>query len=259
MKAVIQSVSPGCAAVEQRLLLNDGPVALFHRIQSSPMNDHQPHVPPQSKAKPKAKLYVDPISPYAYFYLKRMDRLHDLLDLSITPVLFGAILSHWGQLGPAEIESKRRHTYQHCVWLARRFGLPFQMPPRHPFNPLSALRLLASMGNPPTAIVNASSFVFERGRDPELDFSGLCQELGIDDGEQRIQAVAVKQALQAQTQEAIDAGVFGVPSLVVDGHCFWGVDTIDWVMEYLHDAQMFERSDMKSIEHVAWGVRRKPG
>ena len=63
--------------------------------------------------------------------------------------------------------------------------------------------------------------------------------------------------MQAQTQEAIAANVFGVPSLVVDGHCFWGVDTIDWVIDYVQDRQMFERSDMKSIESVAWGVRRK--
>ena len=113
------------------------------------------------------------------------------------------------------------------------------------------------MGNPPEAIKKVSDFVFEQGRDPELDFSGLCEVLGVSDGAQRIQESSVKQALQAQTQEAIAANVFGVPSLVVDGHCFWGVDTIDWVIDYVQDRQMFERSDMKSIESVAWGVRRK--
>ncbi|MEY3104438.1 MAG: 2-hydroxychromene-2-carboxylate isomerase [Betaproteobacteria bacterium] len=221
------------------------------------MSDKLSQRPDETRAKSIAKLYVDPISPYAYFYLKQIDRLDDLLDIRITPILFGAVLAHWGQLGPAEIESKRRHTYQHCVWLARRFGLAFQMPSRHPFNPLSALRLLVSMGNPPEAIKKASDFVFEQGRDPELDFSGLCEVLGVSDGAQRIQESSVKQALQAQTQEAIAANVFGVPSLVVDGHCFWGVDTIDWVIDYVQDRQMFERSDMKSIESVAWGVRRK--
>jgi 2-hydroxychromene-2-carboxylate isomerase len=106
------------------------------------MSDKLSQRPDETRAKSIAKLYVDPISPYAYFYLKQIDRLDDLLDIRITPILFGAVLAHWGQLGPAEIESKRRHTYQHCVWLARRYGLAFQMPSRHPFNPLSALRLL---------------------------------------------------------------------------------------------------------------------
>jgi len=215
--------------------------------------------PAQLGVKPSALLYVDPISPYAYFYLKQIARLDTYIDVKIIPILFGAVLAHWGQLGPAEIETKRRHTYQQCVWLAKRFGIKFQMPNRHPFNPLAALRLLASMGNPRQAIVQTSSFVFEEGRDPEYDFAGLCERLGVADGNHRIQDDHVKQALKRQTQAAIDAGVFGVPTLVIDRHCFWGVDTIDWVIDYIADPAMFERSEMQAIEQVAWGVRRKHG
>ena len=134
------------------------------------MSDKLSQRPDETRAKSIAKLYVDPISPYAYFYLKQIDRIDDLLDIRITPILFGAVLAHWGQLGPAEIESKRRHTYQHCVWLARRFGLAFQMPPRHPFNPLSALRLLVSMGNPPEAIKKAVILFLSRVVTPNLTF-----------------------------------------------------------------------------------------
>nr|NDG59618.1 hypothetical protein [Betaproteobacteria bacterium] len=211
-----------------------------------------------SRLRRKAQLFIDPISPYAYFYLHQLHRLDPLLDIELRPILFGALLAHWGQLGPAEIASKRKHTYQHCVWLASRLGLPFRMPPRHPFNPLAALRLLVSMGNPREAIIATSAFAFEQGRDPELDFAGLCQVLGIEDGAQRIQDSQVKRTLQAQTQQALDAAVFGVPTLLIDGHCFWGVDTIDWLIDYLNDPAMFQGSDMASIEAVAWGVRRKP-
>ncbi|MFZ9538596.1 MAG: 2-hydroxychromene-2-carboxylate isomerase [Burkholderiaceae bacterium] len=215
--------------------------------------------PDQLDVKSSGLLYVDPISPYAYFYLKQLGRLDTYIDVKIIPILFGAVLAHWGQLGPAEIETKRRHTYQQCVWLAKRFGIKFQMPNRHPFNPLAALRLLVSMGNSRQAIVQTSSFVFEEGRDPEYDFAGLCERLGVVDGDQRIQDDHVKQALKQQTQAAIDAGVFGVPTLVIVRHCFWGVDTIDWVIDYLSDPAMFERSEMQAIEQVAWGVRRKRG
>jgi len=68
------------------------------------MSDKLSQRPDETRAKSIAKLYVDPISPYAYFYLKQIDRLDDLLDIRITPILFGAVLAHWGQLGPAEIE-----------------------------------------------------------------------------------------------------------------------------------------------------------
>jgi 2-hydroxychromene-2-carboxylate isomerase len=41
------------------------------------------------------------------------------------------------------------------------------------------------------------------------------------------QAVADRYA--AYTQEAIDAGVFGAPSYVIDGEIFWGQDRLDFV------------------------------
>ena len=212
----------------------------------------------QARCKPRAKLFVDPISPFAYFYLKRLHLIDHQIELEIVPVLFGALLAHFGQLGPAEIASKRTHTYRQSVWLARRFQIPFRMPPRHPFNPLGALRLLASIGNPREAIIRTSEFVFHEGRDPELEFSALCDWLGIENGAERVQDPEVKRALQQQTQMAMDAGVFGVPTLLINGHCFWGVDTLEWVLEYLGDPQMFERDDMKHIDSVAWGIRRKP-
>ena len=204
-----------------------------------------------------ATLYVDPVSPYAYFYLEQLHRLPADLELKIVPVLFGAILTARGQLGPAEIDSKRLHTYRNCVWVARQLGLPFVMPPRHPFNPLKALRLLAALGNPPHAIRQASSFVFREGRDPEADFQGLCERLAVDRGEDRIADPAVKQALREQTEGALAAGVFGVPTLVCRGELFWGVDTIDWFNAFWRDPDMFKRPDMAQIDSIGEGVRRR--
>ena len=40
---------------------------------------------------------------------------------------------------------------------------------------------------------------------------------------------AVQQAYQQCTQAAIDAGVFGAPTYVVDGELFWGQDRLDFV------------------------------
>ena len=37
-----------------------------------------------------ARLYVDPVSPYAYFYLKQLHRLPNDLELEVVPVLFGS-------------------------------------------------------------------------------------------------------------------------------------------------------------------------
>jgi carboxymethylenebutenolidase len=40
---------------------------------------------------------------------------------------------------------------------------------------------------------------------------------------------AVAEHYEANTQRAIDAGVFGAPSYVIDGEIFWGQDRLDFV------------------------------
>jgi 2-hydroxychromene-2-carboxylate isomerase len=52
---------------------------------------------------------------------------------------------------------------------------------------------------------------------------------GIDAGELRdaLQAAEVKDALRAATDEALALGVFGVPTVIVDGRMFWGDDRLE--------------------------------
>ena len=95
----------------------------------------------------KATWYFDFISPFAYLQLARFTELPKNLDINLRPVLFGSLLKHWGQLGPAEIPPKRRFVYRFFKWNADRLGLPFIMPPSHPYNPLPALRLCVAAGS----------------------------------------------------------------------------------------------------------------
>ena len=68
------------------------------------------------------------------------------LEITAIPVLFDGLLTHWGQLGPAEVPPKRRFVYRFFQWNADRLGVPFAMPSRHPYNPLSSLRLCVAAG-----------------------------------------------------------------------------------------------------------------
>lgn len=45
---------------------------------------------------------------------------------------------------------------------------------------------------------------------------------------------AVDERYEAYTQQAIDAGVFGAPSYVIDGEIFWGQDRLDFVERKLN-------------------------
>src|SRR5882672_3789502 len=94
----------------------------------------------------KISWVFDLISPYSYLGLTQLSRLPAGTDVELVPALFGVMLNHHGQIGPAEIDSKRRFTYRFMVWRARQMAVPFKMPPPHPFNPLSAMRLVIAAG-----------------------------------------------------------------------------------------------------------------
>ena len=210
-------------------------------------------------AKPKAVWYYDIISPFAYLQSCSLPSLVDLLDITPRPILFAGLLKHWGQLGPAEIPPKRLFTYKRCLWLAEERGLPFRMPPAHPFNPLGALRLLTAVGqNLPTAAA-ALAYVFAEGQgvDDQAGLDRLADRLGAS-ATQRAAAVgeAVKQRLRAATEEAIAAGVFGVPTVLVDGQLFWGDDSEGMLRSFLADPARFRGKEAARIATLPTAMAR---
>ncbi len=82
--------------------------------------------------------WFDPISPFSYLAFERLPQSLEGLSVEVTyrPVLFAALLKHWGQKGPAEIDPKRAWTFRHVHWLAHHHAIPMDTPAQHPFNPL---------------------------------------------------------------------------------------------------------------------------
>src|SRR5512146_708877 len=102
--------------------------------------------PPRPGGSMKARWYFDFVSPFSYLHVNMFDRIAIPLEIEPVPVLFAGLLKAAGSKGPAEIPAKRTQTYRYCTWLARTEGIPFRFPPRHPFNPLFALRLAIARG-----------------------------------------------------------------------------------------------------------------
>ena len=131
--------------------------------------------------------YFDYLSPYAYFAWRKIPQFcHDHgLELNIRPIVFGKLLDHWGQLGPAEIPPKREWLAKYCYRYAQLHGFEFNGPKYHPFNSLAALRLSLSevCGVDQEKVVSA---IFEagwsRGRDiGNLDvLKEILQACGVD-------------------------------------------------------------------------------
>jgi 2-hydroxychromene-2-carboxylate isomerase len=204
-----------------------------------------------------ARWFFDVVSPFSYLHLRKFGELHPSLEIELVPVLFAGLLRRWGNKGPAELPSKRIHAYRYCAWVASTQAIPFRMPARHPFNPLPTQRLLVAVGANRSQVKKAFDFIYGQGRDPELDWPGLCEALGVADVDALIGNPVVKRQLIANTDAAADAGVFGVPTFVVRGKLFWGGDTIAWMNAFVDDPKMFERGEMGRAAQIEFGAHRK--
>ncbi|MEP7329311.1 MAG: 2-hydroxychromene-2-carboxylate isomerase [Betaproteobacteria bacterium] len=179
--------------------------------------------------------YFDFISPFAYLQSEQLASLGPTVRVRYRPVLFAGLLNAHGHKGPAEIARKRIFSYRFLVWQARRLGIPFKMPPEHPFNPLRLLRLCIACDCTPEAVHRIFRFVWRDGRLPDLpiEWAELVAHVGLADAETAIAAADVKDALRRNTDEAIERGVFGVPTLMIGDELFWGVDATAMAVDYI--------------------------
>jgi hypothetical protein len=76
-------------------------------------------------------------------------------------------------------------------------------------------------------------------RSDPLEFAAPADVLEVVAPEARIADPAVKARLKSNTDDAIAAGVWGVPTFVVDGRCFWGFHAGDMLLDYLADPPLF--------------------
>jgi 2-hydroxychromene-2-carboxylate isomerase len=207
-----------------------------------------------------ADWYFDFVSPYSHLQLQRLLRGWPK-EVTLTPraILFAAVLDHWGQRGPAEIVPKRVFTYRQAQWRAERDGIPMRFPPRHPFNPLKALRLAVALDERMDAIGEIFAAIWQDGLDVSTDegFRELATRLGVADAHTRIAAPEVKDKLRANTERAIAAGVFGVPTILVDGMAFWGDDATDMALDYLRDPARFTSGEMARVAGLPVGASRQ--
>ena len=203
--------------------------------------------------------YFDVVSPFAYLALPRVEALARQRQVQFRPVVFAGLLAHWGQLGPAEIAPKRVHTYRLCQFMAERSGRPMRFPPCHPFRSLDALRLLAGLGAAPEATRVVFDFVWAEGRDPgdPTERDQLCGRFGIEDYEAFIDDSDAKAKLRTWTDEAIQVGVFGVPTLGVGDALFWGVDALPMAEAFLADATLLDSPEMARLAALPVGVARR--
>lgn len=214
------------------------------------------------------RFYFDFISPYAYLGWVQIQSLAEYhqLQLEPVPVLFAAMLDEFGHKGPAEIEPKRRYTFKHVARLAHDLGVPLQPPPAHPFNPLLALRVAGSTRtdderHATIEVLYRMAWASGQGVTDEAAVTEALSVAGLPGSElvARAQSPEAKAQLRQQTEQAIGRGVFGVPSMEVEGtdEVFWGQDSLLHLNRFIEGGDPMSPGLRERLENLPRGTDRK--
>jgi 2-hydroxychromene-2-carboxylate isomerase len=194
--------------------------------------------------------YLAPQSPWTYFGHARLVQMAKQAGATvrIMPVdLGGQIFPATGGL-PVGQRPPQRQAYR-LVEL-QRFSqflqMPFNLKPK--FFPVAgddAARLIIAVDQHDgvdaamkvCGAVLAAVWVQERDIADASVLQAILQEQGIAaDRWQAALAPAAQDAYMAYTRQAMDAGVFGAPSYVVEGEIFWGQDRLEFLQRRLQAA-----------------------
>ncbi len=189
----------------------------------------------------RATFYFDLGSPYAWLAAERISGLFadaGLEQPEWKPILLGGLFQRFGRdswaNGPGRAEGiaevERR---------AGDYGLPpLVWPEPWPGNTLLAMRTATfakQTGRTVSFALAAFRQAFAAGRDltePEnVMIAAAACELHPNALQKAVGTKGVKEALIEATQRAGDAGVSGVPAVVVDGRAFWGDDRLEEAVE----------------------------
>ena len=176
--------------------------------------------------------FYDLESPYAWLAAERVDDVFDE-PVEWVPVLLGGIFKATGRSSLAETDARADGIAEIESRISERALPALELPSPWPGNSLSAMRAAVfahERGHGREFALAAFRRHFTEGAPLEADgLAAVASQAGLDPDEliEAIRHQDVKDALRANTDRALAAGVFGVPTVLVDGEVFWGDDRMD--------------------------------
>ena len=190
--------------------------------------------------------YFTPVSPWAYLGHARFVALlaEHGASVNVRPVDYGVIFPRSGGL-PLGQRAPQRQAYRlvELERFSRWLEVPLNPTPTHfpvTGDPASRLIIAADQALGPGAALEVAGRVGraiwaeQRHAGEPATLQAIVDEAGLptsllaaaDDP-------AIAERFAGYTQQALDAGVFGAPSYVVDGEIFWGQDRLDFLARRL--------------------------
>jgi len=155
------------------------------------------------------------------------------------PMLLGGVFKSTGNQSPVVVPAKAAYMNNDLKRFAKRYGVPFRFNPHFPINTLALMRGAVAYQDDVVVSSTYRDAIFmaiwvEARNLNEPDVIGqVLSDAGLDIAElmNQIGHQTVKDQLIANTEEAVNRGVFGAPTFFVGEQMFFGQDRLDFVAE----------------------------
>lgn len=188
--------------------------------------------------------YFDFGSPAAYLAYTQLPKLAAQTGAAVAmkPMLLGGVFQATGNRPPISVPLKGSYLFQDLNRYAKRYGVPFIMNPYFPINTITLMRAASGLQSHNDArfdlycaTIFKAIWVDSKNMNDLAVVGAVLHEAGFDGA--AILALAslqdIKDLLKAQTQAAVDRGIFGAPTFFVGDEMFWGQDRLEFVRDSL--------------------------
>ncbi|EYF01367.1 2-hydroxychromene-2-carboxylate isomerase [Chondromyces apiculatus] len=189
--------------------------------------------------------WFDVSSPFAYLGAAQIDALaarHDA-TVSYRPFFLGALFK---RIGTPEVPlfaasaPKQRYYYADLHRWADHIGVPFRFPTRFPMLSIKPLRMLISLPDAERPRLAHPLFRAYWAEDRDISDDKTLADIATSAGFDPAPLLSattddqIKTKLRDATEEAVQAGICGAPTFIVNGLLFWGQDRLLFVEKALN-------------------------
>ncbi|MEP5763266.1 MAG: 2-hydroxychromene-2-carboxylate isomerase [Halieaceae bacterium] len=189
------------------------------------------------------EFYFDFGSPTAYLAYKRLQQLSDSYELRVEyrPMLLGGVFKATDNVSPVTIPAKGAYMLQQDLpRFAARYQVPLNFNPHFPINTLNLMRgaiAAERLACLPAYLAAVFEAVWVDGKNmgEREVVSEVLTAAGLPVSEllQLSQEPELKAELIAATDAAVARGVFGAPTMFLEGEMYFGQDRLDFVEQAL--------------------------
>lgn len=186
--------------------------------------------------------YYDYISPASYLAWTQLTEicLRSNAKINYKPIFLGGVFKANESTSPITVPAKWQWMKDDFMRYAKHYHVPFQLNPHFIFNTVNAMRgAIWALTNNKIATYNQAMFTAAWVDGKDLSDKNVLIEILEEAGINSTAALEsmtypeMKLALIQSTEEAVNLGVFGAPSMIVDGELFFGQDRLSWVEQAL--------------------------